>query len=111
MTATSAALEVASSAASGDGATVQPGAWKPGRRETMMLRRPSRTRPIDSCVRRPMMTGLPIVNARNRTRSAGRRQGRPPSRPMTRFSAMAATIATVGRFTGEWTRRRPGRRP
>src|SRR5258708_3908374 len=56
-----------------------------------MLRRPGNGLPMDSYVRRPMTTGLPIVRRRNRLRSLGKRQGIPPAVPMTPLRATAAT--------------------
>src|SRR5688572_31252367 len=56
-----------------------------------MFRRPGSGLPIDSQVRRPMMTGWPIVTRLKYARSAGRRHGSRLSRPMTPLRALATT--------------------
>src|SRR5215470_1213043 len=61
-----------------------------------MFSRPGSGAPIDSKVRRPMITLWPIVNPRKRLRSSGKRHGRRLSMPMTPFLATAAISANRG---------------
>src|SRR4051812_3635158 len=57
-----------------------------------MLSRPGSRLPINSCVLRPMMIGLPQVSSRKRFRSRDSRQGKPRSSPMTWLRPIAAMI-------------------
>jgi len=59
-----------------------------------MLARPGSARPIESQVRRPMISGHPMVSALTRFRSAGRCHSNPAPSPITRFRAIATT-ATI----------------
>src|SRR5215470_7536028 len=61
-----------------------------------MFSRPGNGAPIDSKVRRPMITLWPIVNPRKRLRSSGKCHGRRLSMPMTPFLATAAISANRG---------------
>src|SRR6185312_1950767 len=72
-----------------EGAVSTPSACQSLCRVTTIFSRPGSGLPTLSKVRRPMMTGLPIVSALKRLRSVERRHGRPPARPITPFSAIA----------------------
>ena len=63
ITKASAAFAAARHAPSSDSTTVHPGARYCGLRDTTMLSRPGSALPIDSNVRRPMITGCPIVTS------------------------------------------------
>ena len=67
-----------------------------GWRVTTMFCRSGSARGSDSHVLRPMITAWPIVSARKRFRSSGRRHGSRLSAPMTPFAATAAMSASDG---------------
>src|SRR5207244_2422007 len=92
-TMTSGASPARRRASSGVRATVTPGAAKAGSRVRTMFVRSGRARPMDSYVRRPMMTGLPTVSARTFLMSSGSRQGSLPPLPMTFLRSNATTEA------------------
>ncbi len=89
------------SAPASECATSAPGAAKPrlARRRRCSAARAAR-RPSDSQVLRPMTTAWPVVSARKRFRSSGRRQGRRLPAPMTPLRATAAISASRGAALG-----------
>src|SRR5947207_1171095 len=85
-----------SRASSSEGANSTPGADFPGACVMTRFWRSGSGLPIDSQVRRPMITLCPVVRARKRFMSSGRRHGRRLSMPITPLRATAAISAIRG---------------
>src|SRR5947207_3320818 len=85
-----------SRASSSEGANSTPGADVPGACVMTRFWRSGSGLPIDSQERRPMITLCPVVRARKRFMSSGRRHGRRLSMPITPLRATAAISAIRG---------------
>src|ERR1700687_1133457 len=94
-TITSGAAPARFSASSAVRATRQPSQRKSRSRVITMLVRPGSGRPMESQVRRPMMSGFPMVISRTCFMSSGSRQGRRLSFPIVRFRSYATTNEMV----------------